>query len=212
MSDVSISLILLLACHFWEKTCWDISGSDTSLSLINHIYPWKIHRKYLVDGRIIILNHLGTLSAAATWPSGKAHGFVSFFFRFGRRELWLHRYPTGIHRSKRLFEKKPSLLPREGGLATDKASSKDLLLKIAQRWQLIKLHFNLFVDTFFFKWIRENPPPKKKKQFETKSKTRVNSEFYYTWIFQICKICACSPKKPTKKGRNVTWHIWKIQV
>ena len=31
-----------------------------------------------------------------------------------------------------------------------------------------------------------------------------------TWIFQLCKICACSPKKTYQKAE--TLHIWKIQV
>ena len=32
----------------------------------------------------------------------------------------------------------------------------------------------------------------------------------YTWIVQVCKICAFSPKKTYQKAEIL--HIWKIQV
>ncbi len=43
--------------------------------------------------------------------------------------------------------------------------------------------------------------------------TRLRSVFLLdkcTWIFQVCNICACSPKKTYQKAEIL--HIWKIQV
>ena len=34
----------------------------------------------------------------------------------------------------------------------------------------------------------------------------VRGRMYYTWIFQVCKVCAFLPQKHT------ILHIWKIQV
>ena len=37
--------------------------------------------------------------------------------------------------------------------------------------------------------------------------------YNHTWIFQVCKICAFLPKKPTKRiQKEEILHIWKIQV